>query len=89
VASTGKALEAYPNPFSGTVTFSYALAQPGPVRLELLDALGRRVALLVDGTQEAGHHEAHFQAPSQGAELYLVRLITAEGSTTQKLARRP
>lgn len=88
-ASTGAQLEAYPNPFSGAATLTYALAQPGPVRLEVFDLLGRCVALLVNEAQPAGRHEARFAAPGQGGELYQVRLTTAQGSTTQKLSRHP
>ncbi|WP_210515985.1 choice-of-anchor Q domain-containing protein [Hymenobacter terricola] len=87
--STSSQFGAYPNPFSGAVTLAYTLDRPGPVRLEVFDLLGRRVALLVNETRDAGRHEARFEAPSQAAALYQVRLTTAEGTTAQKLASQP
>lgn len=88
-AGTTSQLDAYPNPFSGSATLAYTLDRPGPVRLEVVDLLGRRVALLVDETQDAGRHEARFAAPGPAAALYQVRLTTAQGTTAQKLASQP
>jgi parallel beta-helix repeat protein len=88
-ASTGASLDAYPNPFSGSATFAYSLDRSGPVRLEVVDLLGRRVALLVNETQPAGRHEARFEAPGRAAALYQVRLTTAAGTSAQQLSSQP
>lgn len=42
-------LEAYPNPSPGSVTLRTAGWGPGPLRVEVFDLLGRRVALVHDG----------------------------------------
>ena len=88
-ATSGNQLEAYPNPFGGATTLAYLLDQAGPVCLEVLDLLGRRVALLVNETQAAGPHEARLEAPSLGAGLYHVQLTTTQGRATQRLSRQP
>lgn len=82
-------LRAYPNPAAGPVMLAYVLDRPGPVRLEVLDLLGRRVALLVDAPRPAGPHEAHFDVSAQSAGLYHVRLTTAQGRTSLGLTRQP
>jgi hypothetical protein len=69
----------YPNPFRQTTTLRYELAQPQPVTLTVYDVRGRRIATLVDGTQEAGLHEATFDAATLPPGLYLYRL--SAGST--------
>ena len=65
---------AYPNPFSGQATVEFALAQDGDAVLEVVDALGRRVAVLADGAHREGPHRVTFDAAALPAGLYLVRL---------------
>ena len=78
--SGGLALEGYPNPFPAQAAFRYTTARAGAVRLEVVDALGRRVALLVDGELPAGAHDAMLAAPALARGLYYVRLSTPDGS---------
>lgn len=75
----------YPNPFSRSSTIRYNLEQTGPVRLEVFDMTGRRVALLVDEVKAAGAHEVHFDAIELPSNIYLSRLITKGSSTTKLL----
>ena len=76
----------YPNPASGRATVGFSVAEAGPVRLAVYDALGREVAVLVDRGVSAGRHEAVFDGPSLVAGTYLVRLSTAGGAiATQRL----
>jgi len=76
-------LVAYPNPMADRATLRYVTARAGAVRLDVLDALGRLVARLVDGEQPAGPHEVEFVAPAAG--LYHVRLATPDGRAQQTL----
>jgi hypothetical protein len=71
----------YPNPFADATTVGYTLPNAGPVRLVVYDLLGREVAVLVDGVQEAGPHTARFDGSALASGLYLVRL-DADGVTT-------
>jgi len=66
---------AYPNPFQARTTLGYTLPAAHDVRLEVFDLLGRRVAVLVDERQPAGHHQAAFHAESGlAAGVYVGRL---------------
>jgi len=49
-------LDAWPNPARGRVNIEYELARAGPVELSVLDAAGRKVALLASGRREAGRY---------------------------------
>ncbi len=74
----------YPNPFNPETVIRYHMAEAGPVRLDVLDLLGRTVAVLVDDVRNAGTHAATFDARHLPSGLYLYRLQA--GSTV--LARR-
>lgn len=64
-----------PNPFGAHTRIRYALPEASPVRLEVFDMLGRRVALLVDEVKPAGYHMAEWDAARDLASgLYFIRL---------------
>ncbi|MDX1419633.1 MAG: T9SS type A sorting domain-containing protein, partial [Rubricoccaceae bacterium] len=84
----GLALEpAAPNPFAGRTRLAYTLGRSGPVRLSVLDLLGREVAVLVDGAQPAGRHTATLDGAGLPAGVYLVRLVTPDGAQTRRATR--
>jgi len=49
-------LPASPHPVRNTTTLRFALPEDGPVRISIFDALGRRVATLLEATRPAGYH---------------------------------
>ena len=67
----------YPNPFNPVTTIRFSLPESAPVRLEVFDMIGRRVALLTDGILEAGWHEARFDAGNLSSGMYMYRLSLA------------
>ncbi|NBC18496.1 MAG: T9SS type A sorting domain-containing protein, partial [Bacteroidetes bacterium] len=64
----------YPNPFNPTTTIRYDVSAPSPVTLEVLDVLGRRVALLVDEVQRPGRHRVRWRAGALPGGVYFVRM---------------
>lgn len=64
----------YPNPFNPQTIIRYELAEATAVRLEVLDVLGRTVAILIDGEQTAGTHNAVFDAQDLASGTYFYRL---------------
>ena len=77
-------LRAAPNPARGATTLSFTLDRSGPVRLAVFDALGREVAVLVDGARPAGRHEARVDAGRLAPGVYLARL-TSEGTSVSRV----
>ena len=65
---------AYPNPFNPSTTISYRTGTGGPVRVRILDPLGREVALLVNRWQEAGLHTLGWDASRCASGIYFCRL---------------
>ncbi len=91
VAQVGPVLAAHPNPFNPRVALVFDLDEAGPVRLEIFDARGRRVARAHDGPLPAGRHRLIWDgrtvsgAPA-AAGAYLARLTTAGGEDIRALA---
>ena len=73
------------SPARGQVAVRYTLPEAGAVRLVLHDALGRQVAVLTDGAQGAGSHEATLDARALGSGLYVLRLTAADAHLTRNL----
>ena len=75
----------YPNPFRHSTTIEYSLPETAEVDLVVYDALGRRVAALVDGEQKAGTYHVTFNAAHLSSGLYIYRLragdLTDSGMT--------
>ena len=62
-----------PNPARGAATVQVSVPEAGVVRVEVYDALGRRVALLHDGALGAGTHAFRLSPEALPAGVYVVR----------------
>ena len=88
-AAAGVRLEpGFPNPFRLRTELRYDLRRAGRVRIEVIDAGGRRVVVLADAMASAGRHVARWDGrDASGRRLpggtYFVRL-TVEGATDRR-----
>lgn len=73
-------MQNYPNPFASATTAEYALERAAVVRVSVLDAVGREVAVLEEGARGAGAHTVDFDAAGLASGTYIVRL-EADGET--------
>jgi plastocyanin len=69
----------WPNPTRGGAAFQFALARPGHARIDVHDALGRRIATVLDGTLAPGSYRGSWDGRVAGggpapAGVYEVRL---------------
>lgn len=64
----------YPNPFNPATTISYQLPVASDVQLEIFDILGKKVATLVSGRQEAGRYTYTWNASTVSSGVYFYRL---------------
>ena len=74
---------AAPNPVRTAATVAFSVPERGPVSLEALDLLGRRVAVLVDGEQEAGRHAVSWDPGGLASGAYVLRLRAAGQTASQ------
>lgn len=84
-AATSTEIRAYPNPFNPTTTLTFSLAERADVELAVFNTLGQRVALLAEGTMEAGSHQAVFDAGSLPSGMYIYRLRAGSDLQTGRL----
>jgi len=68
-----------PNPVRQRGGVQFALAAPAHVAIDVVDALGRRLATLVDGPFGSGLHHVEMDVAGWPGGVYLVRLRTSEG----------
>jgi hypothetical protein len=55
------------------------------VTLTVFNTLGRQVATLVQGEQEAGYHEAVFDASGLASGVYLYRMLAGDFVQVRRL----
>ncbi len=75
----------YPNPFNATTTISYDLPKPSTVTLDIYDLLGRKVGTLVNAKQEAGFHQAVWNAEDGSSGMYFYKLQAGDYIETKKM----
>ena len=67
----------FPNPFNDQTTVRYELTEAMTARIAVYDALGREVAVLVEGEQQAGSYEVVFDGAGLAPGTYIVRFEAA------------
>ncbi|MEP0549038.1 MAG: T9SS type A sorting domain-containing protein [Rhodothermales bacterium] len=75
----------HPNPVSSEASISFEIADAGPIRIEVFDVLGRRVAVLADGVGSEGEHTVTWETGSLPTGLYLIRLTAGDAVQTRRL----
>lgn len=75
----------YPNPFNSSTVIEYALPEAVWVRLEVFNTLGRKVATLVNETQEPGYHSYNWEANNLATGIYFYRISAGQFHKTRKM----
>jgi hypothetical protein len=84
-ASENIELVSYPNPAVNSATFEYSIPQAADVRLEVYDLMGRRVATLVDETQQASSYRVSFDTSGLANGTYIYRLAAGDSVLTRRM----
>ncbi|HEX2964109.1 MAG TPA: glycosyl hydrolase family 18 protein [Ignavibacteriales bacterium] len=74
----------YPNPFNPSTTINFSLIKEGNVRLTVFDALGKRVAVVVNEFKPAGNYSVRFDGTSLPGGMYIYRLEAGEFTSAKK-----
>lgn len=75
----------YPSPFNSTARVRLDLPRASPVRLEVFNILGQRVAVLSHGVLPAGSHAFTFAGNHLASGLYLLRVRAGGYESTRKV----
>lgn len=65
----------YPNPFSGSTTFTYSNNEDGLTTLELFDIYGNQIATIFSAFFEGGTHNIKWNTGNLNSGLYYYRLL--------------
>jgi aminopeptidase N len=79
----------FPNPASAYVRLTVSISQSGPVRIELFDALGRRVGVLFQRELAGGYHPVELSVDRFAAGSYFLRFTTPRAAITRPLVILP
>jgi hypothetical protein len=74
-----------PNPFDRKTRISFRLATSTPVRLEVFDVAGRRVATLADGVMGAGRQSIAWDGSRAASGIYYYRLKAGDQILTRRM----
>jgi hypothetical protein len=69
----------YPNPFNPSTIIPFTLTDESRVQMEVIDTMGRRVAILTDRIYDAGRHKIIWDASEVSSGVYIVRLSMTTG----------
>lgn len=79
----------YPNPFNPETNIKFSIPEPGIVKLNIYDSLGREIARLINGTFEKGEHSVRWNASAYSGGIYFARFeqttVSAKIFSTIKL----
>jgi hypothetical protein len=78
-------LQNYPNPFNPSTTINYQLPTQNHITLKIFDVLGREVATLVNGVEEAGYKSVNFDASKLPSGVYFYRIQAGSYVQTNKM----
>ena len=75
----------YPNPFNPLTRINYELPLTGFVNVSVYNALGQKVATLVNTKQQAGYHSVAFNAQHLASGVYYYRIQTGTRALSRKM----
>jgi|GEM_PF-1136573 len=78
-------LNIFPNPYNEQTTISYSLTETAPVKIEVSNIIGVKVATLVNTTQEAGAYNIKFSAEKAG--VYTVKVTIDKESIIKRIVQ--
>jgi len=73
----------YPNPFNPSTKISFSISKSAFVNLNVFDAAGKKVTVLLNDFRNAGEYDINFDASKLSAGVYFYKL-QAEGFTETK-----
>ena len=78
-------LSIFPNPFRDDATMILDLPKTQFVKVEVFDAIGRRMTLLHEGMLEAGRHRLDVAGSTWPPGVYFARVSTPNGTTGSRM----
>ncbi len=75
----------YPNPFNPSTLIKYSIAKDAMVNISVYNAIGEKVATLVNGLQQAGRYEVNFNAGNLTSGIYFYSIEAGDFKSVKKM----
>jgi len=75
----------YPNPFNPSTLIKYSIAKDATVNIAVYNAIGEKVATLINGFQQAGRYEVNFNAGNLTSGVYFYSIEAGEFKAIRKM----
>jgi beta-xylosidase len=75
----------YPNPFNPVTRIKYSVPETGYLSIKVYDLMGREVATIFDGVQQAGNYTAILDGSNLTSGIYFYRMEANGFTETKKL----
>ena len=75
----------YPNPFNPNTVIKFSVPTEGMFTLSVYNAIGQKVAVLVNEITKAGHHEVVFDASKLSSGVYFYKAESGKFSAIKKM----
>jgi len=85
IPSAYNLIQNYPNPFNPTTTINYSLAKEGNVNISVYDAIGNKVATIVDEYKPEGSYSAQFKGNKLASGIYIYQLKANDFVSNKKM----
>lgn len=75
----------YPNPFNPSTNINFNIPEATDVQLSVYNALGQKVATLVNSKMSAGAHSVSWDAQNMASGLYIYKIQAGDFTQTRKM----
>jgi hypothetical protein len=75
----------YPNPFNPSTTINFSIPVEGFVTLDIYNAIGQKVASLINETKSAGNYAVDFNASTLTSGIYFYKISAGSFTETKKM----
>jgi len=75
----------YPNPFNPVTRIKYSVPKTGYLTIKVYDLMGREVATIFEGVQQAGNYSVTFDAGGLAGGIYLYQMKVGNFVENKKL----
>jgi hypothetical protein len=75
----------YPNPFNPSTIIEFYLVKSSPVKIDIYNSLGQKVAKLLNEFRQAGQHKILFNASGLPSGIYFYNLILPDQNESRSM----
>ena len=75
----------FPNPFNPSTQIAFTLPEDTRVIIEVYNALGQKIAVLLDKPMTIGHHQIEFNGHNLPSGIYFYKIVAGKFQDMKKM----